>query len=137
MMTYNIFISHSWRYSDAYDGLIKLLETYPYANFRDFSVPKDDPIHTSGSDAVLYNAIKAKMQFCNIVIILAGVYSSYSKWIDKEIKIANIEFSQKKPIIGIAPWAQKNISTVVKENALDIVRWNTASIVEAIRKYSI
>lgn len=44
--TYNIFISHSWTYSDAYEKLISLLSNDDSFFFKDFSVPKDDPIHT-------------------------------------------------------------------------------------------
>jgi hypothetical protein len=67
---------------------------------------------------------------------MGGVYSTYSKWINKEILIANESFSIPKPIIGIKPWGQTNISTKVQENAVEIVGWNTESIVAAIRKHS-
>ena len=42
--TYNLFISHSWAYGDAYDKLIKLLDIRDYFTSKDFSVPKHDPI---------------------------------------------------------------------------------------------
>ena len=103
-MTYNIFISHSWNYSDAFDRLKDLLDGYSYFSYADFSVPKDNPIHTQGSDARLYQAILNKMRPCHSILIMAGVYSSYSKWIDKEIRIAKTEFSNPKRIIGIRPW---------------------------------
>jgi hypothetical protein len=136
-MTYNLFISHSWTYSDAYQKLTELLKNASYFTYNDFSVPKDDPIHTSGSDRELYNAIYNKIRLCNCVLILSGVYASYSKWIDKEIQICKNEFQNKKPIIGISPWGQKRDSIVVVTNADIMVGWNTASIVDAIRKYSV
>ena len=34
---YNLFISYSFSYSDAYDGLITLLEKKPYFSFIDHS----------------------------------------------------------------------------------------------------
>ncbi|OPY56750.1 MAG: hypothetical protein A4E55_01950 [Pelotomaculum sp. PtaU1.Bin035] len=46
-MTYNLFISHSWTYSDAYDKLIGLLNSDPYFSYKNYSVPKDDPIHNA------------------------------------------------------------------------------------------
>ena len=88
LKTYKLFISHSWAYSDAYEKLCNLLgdaSTFVYSNY---SIPKDDPVHTK-SDVVLYEAIKQQMTFCNVIIILAGVYSSYSKWVEKEITIAD------------------------------------------------
>lgn len=130
MKTYNLFISHSWTYSDAYDGLVSLLAERPYFEYRDHSVPKDDPIHTNGTDGELYLAIENKVNYCSAVIILAGVYSSYSKWINKEIKIAK---DLKKPIIAVEPWGSERTSIVVKENADRVVKWNTESVVKAIK----
>lgn len=131
--TYNLFISHSWAYSDAYEKLISLLDKRSYFPYKDFSVPKSDPIHTSGSDKQLYNAIYNKIYLCNTVIIMAGVYSSYSKWIDKEIQIAKTAFIVPKPIIAIEPWASERTSKKVTENADVVVGWNTESVVNAIR----
>jgi len=135
--TYNLFISHSWSYSDAYEKLIALLEKRPYLSFNDYSVPRDNPIHNAPNSRELYEAIKRQMAPCHVVLILAGVYATYSTWIKKEIHIAKTEFQYPKPIIAIKPWAQTNISQVVSENADEIVGWNTDSIVSAIRKLAI
>ena len=88
MKTYNLFISHSWRYTDAYERLIRLLRNRPYFAFRDYSVPKDDPIHGANNDAQLRKAIRDQMTPCHVVLIMAGVYSTYSKWINIEIDLA-------------------------------------------------
>ena len=134
MKTYNLFISHSWAYSNTYNGLVNLLDARKYFSYRNYSVPKDDPVHTTGTDKALYAAIKKKVSPCSVVLILAGVYSSYSKWIDKEIQIAQTEFSSIKPIIAIKPRGNQRTSTKVTEAANKIVGWNTESIVSAIRE---
>ena len=134
MKTYNLFISHSWTYSNTYNGLVNLLYARKYFFYRNYSVPKNDPLHTSGTDKALYAAIKKKVSPCSVVLILAGVYSSYSKWIDKEIRIAQTEFSSIKPIIAIKPRGSQRTSTKVTEAADKIVGWNTESIVSAIRE---
>ncbi|ACN14570.1 conserved hypothetical protein [Desulforapulum autotrophicum HRM2] len=131
--TYNLFISHSWAYSDAYDKFVSLLDNRPYFHYKNHSVPQNNPIHSCGTDAQLYQAIKNKIQGCHIIIIMAGVYSSYSKWINKEIKIAKEEFYSPKPIIAVKPWAQTKMSSVVRDNANAIVAWNTESIISKIR----
>ena len=74
---------------------------------------------------------------CHVILVMAGVYATYSTWIKREIKIAKTEFQVPKPIIAIKPWAQTNISQVVAENADEIVGWNTDSIVSAIRRLAI
>lgn len=70
---------------------------------------------------------------CHVVLILAGIYASYSKWINIEIELAGMNFSDPKPIIAIAPWGSERISKPVRAAADRIVRWNTESIVKAIR----
>lgn len=131
--TYNIFISHSWSYSDAYEKLTALLSKRPYFFYNDYSIPRDDPVHTSGTDEELYEAILNKMRPCHIVLIMAGVYSTYSRWIKKEIQAAKKGFLQPKPIVAVKPWGQTNVSSVVADNADAIVGWSTESIVDAIR----
>lgn len=135
MKQYNIFISHSWAYGHNYDSLIKKLNADPRFNFKDYSVPKNDPIHNAPSSAELTKAIQNQMRFCDVIIILAGVYSTYSSWINKEIAIAK-GFTNPKPILAIEPWASEKTSTVVKNNADKIVKWNTSSIVAGIRELS-
>lgn len=128
---YNLFISHSWAYTDYYQRLIELLDSAPYFYYKNYSVPKDDPIHNAPNDYQLRAAIKNQMQHASCVLILAGVYASYSKWINIEISLAQ---EMGKKIIAIEPWASKHTSTVVKRAADEIVRWNAASIVKAIRQ---
>jgi len=131
-MTYNLFISHSWNYSDAYIKLINLLDSKPHFNYRNYSVPKDDPIQNAPYDYQLKEAIRRQMQPTSCVLILAGVYATYSKWINIEIELAQ---SMNKKIIAIAPWGSERTSQVVKNAADEVVNWNTDSIVRAIRGY--
>ena len=134
MRTHNLFISHSWGYSDAYEGLVALLEKRAYFRFKNYSVPRDDPIHKAGTDDALRRAIRNKMLPCGVVLVLAGVYATYSKWIDIEIELAKSGFSNPKPIVAIEPWASQKTSRLVKQSADRVVRWNTESIVAAIRE---
>ncbi|WGV16277.1 TIR domain-containing protein [Fuscovulum ytuae] len=127
--TYRIFISHSWKYGDSYDRLVEFLNEHNVA-FYDHSVPKNDPIHTSGSDSDLQAAIDAKIRGCSGVIILAGVYATYSKWINKEVSIS---LDYRKPIIAVEPWAAERTSAIVKNSADRIVKWNGKSIATAVR----
>ncbi|KKM11548.1 molecular chaperone Tir [Clostridiales bacterium PH28_bin88] len=131
---YNLFISHSWSYSGAYDGLIGLLNKDSNFSYKNYSVPKDDPVHNAKNDKELYEAIKKQIQPCHVILILAGVYSTYSKWINKEIDIAKNGFATVKPIIAIEPWGSERTSTVVKDNADKIVKWQSSSIISAIKE---
>ena len=50
-------------------------------------------LNIDGTDKQLYAKIKQKIAPCSVVLIMAGVYSTYSKWIDKEIEISKNEFA--------------------------------------------
>ena len=129
--TYRLFISHSWTYGDAYDKVMKMI-TKQGIEFYDHSVPKDDPIHTNGTDKQLKEAIEAKIKGTSCMLIMAGKYSTYSKWINKEIEIAK---AYGKPIIAIRPWAALQASSTVQDNADEIVKWQSVSIANAIKKW--
>lgn len=130
---YRIFISHSWAYSEAYDKVEEFLRKEGIL-FYNHSVPKNDPIHTHGTDWELYQKIDAKIKGCSCVIILAGVYSTYSKWINKEIEIAK---KYNKPIIAVEYWGAEHTSSVVKNAATTIVKWDATSIANAVKLYAI
>lgn len=129
-MIYNLFISHSWSYSDAYEKLVKMLDSDSNFIYKNYSVPKNDPIHNAIYDYQLKAAIKNQMQHASCVLILAGVYASYSKWINIEIQIAN---EMNKKIIAIEPWGSEKTSVIVKSNADKIVKWQSSSIINAIK----
>ena len=133
MKTVKIFISHSWKYENQRQNLVNLLNERKYFDWKDYSVPIDDPLHTNGTDKQLRGEIAEQIRQSSIVIVLAGVYASYSKWIKKEIEIAKNDFRAPKPILAVEPWASEKTSNYVKGMANKIVKWNTESIVEAIR----
>jgi len=128
----NLFISHSWAYGDAYEKLVRMLNNAPRFVYSNYSVPKHDPVHEAPNTQALYDAIKAKVRFCDVVLIMAGVYSTYSDWINKEITIAKTDFN--KPLLAVKPWATKRVSTTVANAADEIAAWNSNSIVSAIRR---
>lgn len=134
LKTYVCFISHAWKYHDDYERLTKMLRGAPNFLFHNSSVPKTDPIPTPITDAKLKAALDEQIRIGNIVIILGGMYAAHSDWINTEIAIAA---KYQKPIIGVAPWGQQRIPDVVETAAKEIVRWNTDSIVAAIRKYAL
>jgi len=132
---YRLFISHSWAYGDAYEKLVGIFNAQPYFSWTDYSVPINDPIHNAPSSKLLYDAIKRQILPVNCIVMLAGVYSTYSEWINKEIEIAKQVYH--KPIVAVEPWGSEKTSKIVKDNADSIVKWQGSSIVDAIRKYSI
>ncbi|MBK6934970.1 MAG: TIR domain-containing protein [Bacteroidales bacterium] len=134
---YDLFISHAWRYNSDYYRLEKLLKEAPFFEWRNYSVPKHDPlidINTTVGKAKLTELLKEQIRPVNCVIILGGMYSLYSDWILKEIELAKY---YNKPIVAVYPWGQTYMPKKIQDAADEIVNWRTSSIVYAIRRQSI
>ena len=130
---YRLFISHSWNASDEYERMVDLLDDANYFEYRNYSVPEEDAIDAD-TDEELEEALRERqIKPASVVVVLAGLYSSYSDWIGREIRIAEDE---DKPILGVEPWGSDSTSNYVERHADRMVGWNTDSIVEAIRDLS-
>lgn len=130
--TYNVFISHSWAHIDDLKNLRNLLEARGYFNVEFEEVAPDDPIDSENAEYIK-NRLREKIKNSDIVLGIAGVYSTYSEWIEWELDTA---IKNDIPIVGVIPRGQERISTIVSSRAKEVVRWNTESIVEAIRKWA-
>lgn len=86
----HVFISHSWAYSGHYETLedwifnTKWRQGQASLIFRDYSVPKYDPIHDAPTVRALRDAIFNQIARCHVVVIPLGMYVNYSKWIRKK-----------------------------------------------------
>jgi hypothetical protein len=128
---YNIFLSHSWKYQHHYDSLIARLRENGLM-FRDYSVPESDPITGAKTDEQLYAAIEAQIRQSSVVLFMAGVYASHSKWISKELEIAQ---RYGKKIIAIEPLGAQRTSCPVRAAAIEICSMHASSVINAIRKH--
>lgn len=133
LRNYHILISHSWDYSKQYETISGWLNATPYFLWTDYSVPITRPLSVSGVND-LKQKIRNRISLCSCVIILSGMYVAYSDWIDFEIDTA---VAMGKPIIGVKPWGQERIPTKVQNNASILIGWNSASVVDAVRRYAL
>ncbi len=137
LKTYDLFISHCWRYNDEYYSIIRMLENANYFYWRNYSVPEHDPVidkDTNVGKVLLTTLLDRQIKPVNCVLILAGMYTNHSYWICTEIDLAQ---KYDKPIIGIVPRGQERTPKIIQDAAHTMVYWNTDSIVSAIRNYSI
>ncbi len=133
LKSYAVFISHAWTYNADYYRLERMLDEAPNFTWRNYSVPKHDALDTA-TNAELEAALRRQISPTNIVLILAGMYVTHRKWIQKEIDIA---VEKKKPIVGIVPWGQERTPQEVQNVVKEMVGWNTSSIISAIRKHAL
>ena len=69
----NIFIPHAWDYDEEYQRLLNLLEGVEGFEYKDYSVPKDDPIETKTES-------KKELEGCTGKADASGKRSCSSRW---------------------------------------------------------
>ena len=131
----HVFISHAWAHSGHYDTLASWIFDKNWSvgqaslDFRNFSIPKDDPIHNVTSTLQLKNAIYNQIARSHVIVIPTGMYAAYSNWIQKEIEGSK---QYTKPILAVNPWGQQKNAEVVTGNADQSVGWNKQSVINGI-----
>lgn len=130
--TYKIYIAHSWDHMNDLRSLRSHLENRGYFNVEFEEVTPDEAINSS-NEAYVKSRLRYKIKNSDVVLGLAGVYASYSEWIRWELDTAN---ELEIPVIGVIPWGNDRVSSIVSARSKKDVRWNTDSIVSAIREYA-
>ena len=128
--TYKIFISHSWDYVDDLIRLRNLLEQRGYFHVEFTEASPENPINSDKSKYIR-TVLSQRIESSDIVLCIAGVYASYSEWMEWELDKA---IEKNIPIVGVIPRGKTNISRIVANRAKETVKWNTESIVSAIRR---
>ena len=126
LRTYRLFISHAWDYSDDYWRVVEFLNEAANFRWENLSVPEHDPVTAEDLEYELRNQMRPADAF----LIIAGMYASYREWIDFELS-----FAQRigRPIIAIVKWGSERVPVAIQNSATELVGWNSASIVQAIR----
>lgn len=130
--TYNLFISHRWEYDNLLQNLKKLLNERGYFSAEYHQIEKTCPINSEKASVIKAHITKRLTQ-SDVVLAIAGVSASYSEWMQWEMDKA-LELGLK--IVGVIPRGSEYISQEVYKRSVEDVKWNTESIVEAIRKHS-
>lgn len=124
-----IFISHAWKYNDDYYTITRWLKESLIV-YHNYSVPEHDPLDV-GNTKKLKVALTEQIRHANIVIIIAGMYTNHSYWIQYEIDEA---VRMRKKIIAIKPRGNERLPLEVQIAAHKTVNWNSTSLVDAIKE---
>lgn len=138
-MTYNVFVSHAWVYSDRYWDTLRLLDSaaanIPNFSYRNYSVPEHDPIVDPSETvriAKLKSLLKEQIRLSSVVIVPAGMYVNNRYWIQAEIEIARNSFLFPKPIVALRRRGQQRDPEDLMQIANTAVNWNSNSLARAI-----
>ena len=94
--TYNVFISHSWSHVNDLKRLRSLLNAKGYFNVEFMEVAPMHPIRSANTYYVRQQ-LSERIKSSDIVLGIAGMYASYSEWMEWELNKA-VEYG--KPILG-------------------------------------
>ena len=139
LKTYDLFISHAWKYGDDYDRLISMLNEAPNFSYRNYSAPEDNPLVNRDGTPVsnktqIKDAIRRKINPVNCVLVISGMYYKNREWMQFELDYAK---QKNKPIVAIKPRGNVIMPKEITDVADEVVNWNTDSIVTAIRNNSL
>jgi len=128
-----IFISHAWLYNEHYWTLVNWFNEEPNFSWSNCSVPGHDALPDKTSRG-LSDGMTRQISPAQVVLVLGGMYAAHSAWIEYEIQEAQ---RMNKTIIGIRPWGQERVPQIVHDASVcDLVGWNRASVISAVRRYT-
>ena len=130
LRTYRVFISHAWHRSEDYWRVVQFLDDAPNFRWENLSVPEHNPI----VDPEPEKKLRDQMRPADVFLIIAGMYTAHSEWIDFELAFAR---RIGRPVIGIRKWGGQVIPTAITAAARGIVGWSGAGVVRAIRQHAL
>ncbi len=133
LKTRKIFISHAWKYDEHYWKVVKWLNDAPNFSWENCSVPEHDSCPDDSSTEALIECMNSQIGRADCIVVLGGMYTAYSGWIEYEITKAHLD---NKSIVGVRPWGQERLPKIMQDYANVIVGWNQSSVVDAIRNNS-
>ncbi|TJY41301.1 hypothetical protein E5161_12790 [Cohnella pontilimi] len=131
---YNLYLSCAWNYNSMNKDLHDLLGAREDFRYRSIYLSPQHAVFQTNDERKIYESIRSKIKFCDAVIMLCGVYSNYSRWINKEIIACKDELNI--PLIAVQRFDANRTSQVMKENADVIVNWQADEIIAAIIQHA-
>lgn len=134
LASYDIFITHSWRYHEDWLRMGELLDGMSDLSWRNFSVPWHDPAmkpSTELGNQFICDNLENQIIPAHGVILLTGVYAvnSCRKWLDFELELAR---KYKKGVVGVAPYGATAFPMEMRPLCDRAVEWNAGKIIDAI-----
>jgi hypothetical protein len=132
--TYDLFLTHAWRYHEDWTELGALLDAHDGLSWRNFSVPWHDPAldaNTELGGRFIRNWLETQILPVHAVLFLAGVYAvkSNRRWLDLELELAR---SHGKPVIGVPAIGAAAAPANLLGLADEFVGWDAGQIIAAV-----
>jgi hypothetical protein len=132
--TYDLFVTHAWRYHHDWTKICELLDHSPGLAWRNFSLPWHDPAMNPNSPVggvFIRDFLETQIIPVHGVIFLAGVYAvkSARHWLDLEIELAR---KHNKPVIAIPPIGETAVADEVSVLSDKTAGWHADELIAAL-----
>lgn len=135
MKSKNLFFSYYYKNSDDYDRLVKMLKDRGYFDYSNDSIDEESK---AKNEDYIKTKIRSKINWAGTIVVLIGPGTYTRKYVNYEIEYAR---KKDKRIVGVYLWgeSQSKLPAELRKvhnedyNDLALVRWNSDSIVSAIR----
>lgn len=103
--TYDLFLTHSWNYTDEWQGLVALIDDYMPGKWRNWSLPWHDTSidrYSEEGRVQLEKLLRGQIAHASGVLLLPETMDRAEgrMWLDKQLTLAA---RYSKPIIGVPP----------------------------------
>lgn len=134
LKSYDIFLTHAWRFHDDWKKFSELLDGTAGINWRNFSLPWHDPAmnpNTEVGGRFIRNFLESQIIPVHSVVLLSGVYkiNSARRWFDMEVEMAR---KHNKPLIGIPVLGESTVPDEVSVLCDECCNWDAVELLAAI-----
>ncbi|MBI1395542.1 MAG: hypothetical protein GC151_06135 [Betaproteobacteria bacterium] len=134
--TYDLFITHAWRFHDDWNRLAEMMDGLPDVSWRNFSLPWHDPAmdpRTEVGGRFIRSFLETQIIPVRCVIFLSGVYEvkSNRRWLDLEVEMAR---QHRKPVVALPALGSETIPDEVAALADARSNWDVREILATIDK---
>ena len=135
MKSKNLFFSYYYKNSTEYDRLIEMLEDRGYFDYSNSSLDEESKAE---NEDYIKTKIRSKINWAGTIVVLIGSGTYTRKYVNYEIEYAR---KKEKRIVGVylRGKSQSKLPAELRKahnedyDDLALVRWNSDSIVNAIR----
>jgi hypothetical protein len=132
--TYDVFISHSWRYDQEWTDMVALLDDALGRKWRNWSLPWHDPgldRFTPQGHAELVDILDGQLSQCGALLVLADICRGNrgSTWLGIEIELGK---KYGKPIFGVATKSDRSFPDQFRKDVVTVVNWGAKDIVRLL-----
>jgi hypothetical protein len=137
--TFDLFVTHAWRYHDDWNRFADLMNGVTYFRWRNFSLPWYDPaidVNTAAGKAFVADWLERQVIPCHAVIALDSVFSvnSARRWVEDEIRLAR---DLKKPVLGLPAFGAGQCSPALTQLVDRVIAWEGPAVADAVAKAAV